>query len=89
MTAVAADVDVLSDLDFQPSLPCELQSHDRLDAGNLPAVWRAFGWCPGCHYRVDFLLCEPGRLRKQSSMSGCTRCGHTHWWADTFTVVPI
>jgi len=89
MTATLVDTDVLTDLDFMPALPCELGAHDIKCPGNLPAAWRVFGNCPGCHRRVDFLVCEPGRRRKVEDWTGCESCGHCHSWRDAYTVIPI
>lgn len=90
MTATTVDVSVLDALDFDPSWPCQLLEHGRRCAGDGPAAWRVFGWCPGCSRRVDMLICEAGRVRKtRSDMGGCGACGHCHNWAAVYTIVPI
>jgi hypothetical protein len=90
VTATLTDVDLLADLDFEPALPCQLLDHDLKDPGDGPAVWRVFGWCPGCHRRMDMLVCEMGRRRKLAQpQHGCEQCGHCHHWSKVYTIVPL
>ena len=90
MTATFTDSDVLTGLDFEPAVACQLLEHGLRCAGDGPAQWRVFGWCPGCSRRMDMVICEAGRVRKtRSDMGGCGACGHTHDWAATYSIVAI
>lgn len=92
MTALDVDLDhaILDALDFEPTRPCELTGHDARCAGDEPAAWRVFGWCPGCWRRMDMVICEPGRVRKATSdMGGCGACGHCHNWSTTYRITPL
>ena len=89
MTAVAMDVDILSELDFDPALACELTGHAGRCAGDQPATWRVYGWCKGCGYRWDLVVCDSGLRRKWNERTGCGRCGDTHWWKDCYRAVPL
>jgi len=89
MTRAEAEALILTDLDFEGAMPCQLEHHDvRCVPGDAPAEWFAIGGCPMCKKEYNMLVCEPGRVRKITApMTGCTSCGATFHWSRAIQMV--
>lgn len=82
LTDVETRADALSALDFEPALPCEHSTHDRLHQPGDPAAWVVLNICPSCGHTRSYLLCDSGHelFLRPDSMFECEFCGHIDHW---------
>ena len=84
--------DILADLDFAATYPCEGTGHDDVHVPRGAAKWIQHGACPACERpALRLALCDGGRLyRLMCDRVICSGCGVpsvTALWR--FTFVPI
>lgn len=83
MTALDLDTDLLTDLEWVPTLPCGHRKHTIRHIEDDPARWIVRVHCPGCDHRGEYLLCESGRQRfRPPATIGCIFCGFVGYWDD-------
>lgn len=90
MTAPPAitDADVLSALDFRPTLPCEHSQHATRHAVDQPATWMAHTWCE-CGRDRTYPICDSGRQRLLTLSWYCVMCGAMHEAGARVAFAPI
>lgn len=54
------DTEILSALDFEPTLPCGHSQHATRHA-DQPASWWAHARCPKCGHEATYPICDSGR----------------------------
>jgi hypothetical protein len=69
------DIDILSNLDFEPVLACEHSGHTKDHIEDDPAAWVVTLRCPSCTLGKRFLLCESGRVDMLDADVWCRHCG--------------
>jgi hypothetical protein len=95
MTAdTAVDVTELTDLDWQPTFPCEGTRHDQHHVPKGDARFIQRGTCPTCGKPApDIYVCEGGRqyrlmCDRTTCWTGCGQSAPTDRWGFTFTPIP-
>lgn len=95
MTSVTADnrtdtdVDILSELDFEPVLACEYSQHSTRHVEDDPAAWLVDVRCDECGRTKRFTLCESGRVQAFIQGLRCY-CGRIGEAADFWkSIVPL
>ncbi len=82
------DRDILTSLDFDPAPPCEHSQHHRLHVPDQFASYVIRVVCPMCKMGAIYNICESGRTRLLSAMTGCqttthkTGCGYVAKGSD-------
>lgn len=86
------DASSLTDIDFEPALPCEYRKHDVLTPLDEPAAWLLDSLCPACGDGKRITMCEPCRMvLMQPSVAGECPCGHIveRWSEFVLNIRPI
>lgn len=73
----ALDLDILAALDFEPSPPCEHSRHHDHHVPDEFAAYVIHVKCPGCQDEKVYNICESGRHRLLTMLTGCNICGLT------------
>lgn len=82
MTLTDTSTSILLDLDFDPSLPCEHNTHAGHHRPDGPAAWVVFSVCPGCGHSRRYLLCDAGHnlFMRPDVMLECEFCELVATW---------